>query len=177
MSKTVVLYRSKYGTTKAYAERIARKLGAELADQRKYSASALDGYDAVVFGGGIYAGGIAGSGWMRRRIKRLGDKPVAVFSVGLTPTDRTDIQQKDWKRSFRGVPEGRIGFFHFPGRLEMDRLTRMHRFMMGMRNRMAHTKAVQTTGTPVLELTQPLVDYIRARLHGARTAGDPSVSP
>jgi len=54
MSKAVV-FTSKFGTTRRAAEYIAKALEADLFDI-KQKTPALDGYDTVVFGSGIYMG-------------------------------------------------------------------------------------------------------------------------
>ena len=85
MKKAVVVYQSSYGTSKSYAEQIASELGADLAERGKARISGLLGYDTIIFGGGIYAGRIAGCELLGRNAKKLSDKHLVVFSVGFTP--------------------------------------------------------------------------------------------
>ncbi len=55
--KTMVLYATKYGASKAIAERIAGKIaGAEVYDLKKDAIPAAAGYDCVIVGGSLYAG-------------------------------------------------------------------------------------------------------------------------
>ena len=63
MEKTIVIYGSHYGTTKAYAERIAEALACPAVSVKQLKGNALAGCDTVIFGGGVYAGSIAG--WRR----------------------------------------------------------------------------------------------------------------
>ena len=60
MKKCVVVYKSKYGATKKYAEWIAEDLHADLFEGKAASADALTAYDVIVYGGGLYAGGVSG---------------------------------------------------------------------------------------------------------------------
>lgn len=59
-SNTVVIYRSKYGSAKRYAEWIAQEVKADLFDGSKVSPADLEKYDTIVFGGSLYAVGILG---------------------------------------------------------------------------------------------------------------------
>ncbi len=56
--RTLVVYSTKYGTTRSCAEEIARQLPGEtrVADMNRERLKSLEGYDAVVIGGAIYAG-------------------------------------------------------------------------------------------------------------------------
>lgn len=56
--RTLVVYSTKYGTTRSCAEEIARQLPGEtrVADMKRERIRSLEGYDAVVIGGAIYAG-------------------------------------------------------------------------------------------------------------------------
>ena len=58
--KKIVIYGSHYGATKAYAEYIAGRLSCPCIPADKLKAEHLKGCAAVIFGGGVYAGSIAG---------------------------------------------------------------------------------------------------------------------
>ncbi|MFQ9847639.1 MAG: flavodoxin domain-containing protein [[Clostridium] leptum] len=53
MKDIVVLYSSRYGSTKRYAEAIAARLHCPALDTKR--ARALSDYETIIFGGGIYA--------------------------------------------------------------------------------------------------------------------------
>lgn len=59
-TKTVVVYGSRYGSTKRYAEHIAAALGCAAVPAEEVRRGQLGGYKTVVFGGGAYAGSICG---------------------------------------------------------------------------------------------------------------------
>lgn len=56
--KTVVVYKSKSGFTKKYAEWLAEKLPADIFEASQITAEAMTAYDTVIYGAGLYAGGI-----------------------------------------------------------------------------------------------------------------------
>ena len=63
---TVVVYSSQTGFTKRYAEWLAEELGCQvvsLGDEPRFDAS---GFDVVVLGGWLHAGGLAGKKWLAR---------------------------------------------------------------------------------------------------------------
>ena len=53
--KTIVVYRSKYGSTKAYAEWISEALGCEMIEFKEAKIEQLMKYDTIIYGGGLYA--------------------------------------------------------------------------------------------------------------------------
>lgn len=130
MNKTIVIYKSTYGTTKSYAELIAQELGADLLECSEVKTSKLTKYDAIVFGGGIYAGQIAGSNLLRNLCKKFQDKSFIVFSVGFTPKSMTNILEKVRTNSLRGIPLQNIRFFHFSGRIDYKKLNLAHRLLL-----------------------------------------------
>ena len=58
--KTLILYKSKYGSTARYAAMLGQELDCEPADIDAAGAKPAVGCGAVIFAGGIYAGGVAG---------------------------------------------------------------------------------------------------------------------
>ena len=59
--KTLVVYRSHYGSTRRYAQWLAQALDADAAEERQADARLVQNYECVIFGGGLYAGSIAGA--------------------------------------------------------------------------------------------------------------------
>ena len=91
MSKIAVIYKSEYGSTKKYAEWIAEELDGDLIENVKIRADDLENYDIIVYGGGLYAGGINGISLINKEFDKLKDKSLIVFTVGLIKTNNTEI--------------------------------------------------------------------------------------
>ena len=51
---TIVVYKTKYGSTKTYAEWIAEELGCVAVDAKSIKADDLLMYDTVIYGGGLF---------------------------------------------------------------------------------------------------------------------------
>lgn len=101
MSKTAVIYYSKYGTTENYARLIAKELGADLFEAKKTKFRDIKGYDTVVFGGGIYLGGIRGIELITKNwYKGLCEKKVVCFAVGIT-IDKEENREQCMDINFR----------------------------------------------------------------------------
>jgi menaquinone-dependent protoporphyrinogen IX oxidase len=82
--KTLILYTSKTGNTKVYAEDIAKKVQADVAPLRGYKAKKMAAYDTVVFGGWVEGGTIKGLDKFLSNYSLIEKKNVIVFSVGMS---------------------------------------------------------------------------------------------
>lgn len=93
MSKGVIIYQSKYGATKKYADWLVEATGYDCIETKKANATKLENYDVIILGGGVYASGIAGLQFLKKNISTLADKKIAVFAVGASPYDEQAIAQ------------------------------------------------------------------------------------
>ena len=60
MKRIVVIYQSAYGYTQTYAEWIGQELNCPCFSKKGFRSQDLSNYDVIIFGGGLYAGGING---------------------------------------------------------------------------------------------------------------------
>lgn len=125
---TIVIYKSKYGSTKNYAQWIADELGCEYFDAKDVKATDLEKYDAIVYGGGLYAEVINGVSLITKNIESIKDKKIAVFSTGITPLDcRAYYDEMVIEKNFKsGLPEN-IKVFNFLGKMIVNELSLVHR--------------------------------------------------
>lgn len=126
--KTIVVYKTKYGSTKTYAEWIARELSCEAVDVKNTNIEKLTEYDAIIYGGGLYAEVINGVSIITKNLDNLKNKKIAVYTTGITPLDcRAYYDDYVIKRNFKdGVPDN-IRVFNFLGKMKMDELSVVHR--------------------------------------------------
>lgn len=107
MSKGIILFQSKYGATKKYADWLAEKTGYACVETKNANAVDLKPYDVILLGGGVYASGIAGLQFLKKNIGQLADKKIAVFAVGASPYDEKAIMQireMHFKNELRSIP-------------------------------------------------------------------------
>lgn len=131
MSKTVVVYKSKYGSTKKYAEWIAKALNADIFEASKINVEDMEKYSTIIYGGGLYASGIAGVSTITKGFDRLKDKKLIVFTVGLANPNTTDFNAIA-NRNFTQEMQQDIKVFHFRGAIDYKKLNFIHRAMMAM---------------------------------------------
>ena len=93
MKKGIILYQSKYGATKKYAEWLREETGYDCVETPKAVLHEILQYETIILCGGIYASGIAGLSFLKKNIAYLKDKKTAVFCVGASPYDEKAFQE------------------------------------------------------------------------------------
>lgn len=101
----IILYQSKYGATKKYADWLREATQYECVETKKADIKKVQEYDVVILGGGIYASGIAGLAFLKKHIGSLQNKKIAVFCVGASPYDEAAFSEI-YERNFGGVLKG-----------------------------------------------------------------------
>jgi len=103
----IILFKSKYGTTRKYAEWLVEETGFDSVETSRAKVEELAKYDVIVLGGGIYAMGIAGISFLRKNIGSLKDKRIIVFCVGASPFDPealSGIRERNMKDELKDIP-------------------------------------------------------------------------
>ena len=130
-----VLYGSHYGHTQKYAEAIARALGCEAFPANKHKEANIEGCDTVVFGGGLYAGGIAGWSKVSPYCAKAQGQRWVLFTCGLADPALEKTQKESREIFERRLPEalrGRLPVFCLRGGMDYAALGLKHRAMMAM---------------------------------------------
>jgi len=107
LENIVVLYQSKYGATKKYAEWLAEELSSNIIETKQAGIEQVAKYDTIILGGGIYATGIAGVSFLRKHYEKLKGKRIVVFAVGASPYDEkamTAIKERNFKEKLNEIP-------------------------------------------------------------------------
>jgi menaquinone-dependent protoporphyrinogen IX oxidase len=130
MGKGIILYQSKYGATKKYADWLKEETGYDCIETKKATLSLMQAYDVIVLGGGVYASGIAGLQFLKKNINDLSGKKIAVFAVGASPYDEKAIQQArelHFKDAMSEIP-----LFYCRGAWDEDKMSFGHRTLCRM---------------------------------------------
>lgn len=107
MRQGIILYKTKYGATKKYAEWLQEELSFDCVDIRKFKAEKLIEYDTVILCGGIYASGIACMPFVKKYYKLISDKRLAIFCVAASPYDEKAfmaIKEHNLKNEYKDIP-------------------------------------------------------------------------
>ena len=83
MENTIVIYKSKNGSTEKYARWIAEDLSCQAVRAEDFSKNDFVKYDNIIYGGWVHAGGIMGFDLIKKNMKRLEGKKLVIFAVGL----------------------------------------------------------------------------------------------
>lgn len=132
MHKTAVIYKSNYGSTAQYAQAIATALGCQLIPHKQAGSADLTQYDTIIYGGGLYAGGIIGSELIVKHFEKLKAKTLIVFTVGASDPSDPGKYTEIIGKTFDPEMQEAIEFFHLRGNLDYPRLSPLHRAMMWM---------------------------------------------
>ena len=123
----IIIYKSKYGTTKKYAEWLSEETGFECIDASKVKIADLNDYDTIVFGGSVYASKILIGDFAEKCMKTIFDKKVIMFCVGsLMQSSENTKKLKETlnKEEFQNVP-----LFYCRGAINVNKMGFFDRFL------------------------------------------------
>ncbi len=131
MEKTVVIYKSKTGFTKKYAEWLAEELSADIYKLSQVNIDMLTDYDTVIYGGSLHTVGIMGINFITKNIGKLKDKKVVVFAVGASPPSEEVIKEIIDSNIPRGLQK-QIKFFYLRGGFNYKKLPLGDKLLMSL---------------------------------------------
>lgn len=130
MGNVAVIFKTKYGHTKKYAEWISEKLECDLFEHSEVSVEKMLEYDTVVYGGGLYASGILGIELIAKNFVSMKDKNLVVFTVGLADPNIKSQFEPIIKKNFTDEMQKMIHVFHLRGGINYKELGIVHKAMM-----------------------------------------------
>jgi menaquinone-dependent protoporphyrinogen oxidase len=114
---TVVIFSGKYGSTRQYAEWIAKDLSAPVKPFKQAGERDVAGTDTVILGSSVMMEGLTLKAWIQAHWPVLKTKRVILFSVSAThPTDEAGIKAI-LQRSLTPEMISHIGYFPLHGRV------------------------------------------------------------
>lgn len=130
MSK-IVIYKTKYGSAKAYARWISEALGCDMVNAKDIKINDLYEYDTIIYGGGLYAEVINGVSFITKNLDKLKGKNIIVYSVGITPLECRDYYDKlVLEKNFRPEMLSKIKVYNFLGKMIIDELSLPHKMAL-----------------------------------------------
>lgn len=139
MNKAVVIYESKYGSTRCYAGWLAEEVSCPAFERKKFQPEDLKKYEVIIYGGGLYAGGVSGINFLTKNRRFLSDKEVILFTCGLAdpedPGNVSHIRQALGKVLPAEMMDS-MKIFHLRGGINYAGLNCVHKAMMSMLRKM-----------------------------------------
>jgi menaquinone-dependent protoporphyrinogen IX oxidase len=127
--KTVVVYKSKTGYTRKYAEWIAEDANANIFKVQDITIEQLMKYDTIVYCGGLYAGGILGFPIIKKNFKKLLNKKIVVVAVG-AGYGKEKAKQEIINKNLTSIMKDNINFFLLRGGLNYKKMKFIDKFSM-----------------------------------------------
>ena len=127
----IIVYGSRYGTTRRYAEELAKRVGIKAV---AYSQTGdLSKYRTVVFLGGLYAGSVLGLKKTCKKLSQDDGQEIIIVTVGLADPANAENEKHIRQGLCRQLPERiyqKASFFHLRGGIDYQKLSLVHKIMM-----------------------------------------------
>ncbi|HEY4536606.1 MAG TPA: flavodoxin domain-containing protein [Enteractinococcus sp.] len=180
MGNAIVIYETKYGSTRQYAQWIAGALNCEIYARTAVEPNELNAFDTVIYGGPIYTGGVRGVKFIRYNFDILRHKNLVLFTCGLSDPTDPDTIVNIYERLGTILTRQMIQhmkIFHLRGAIDYSKLNVAHRAIMAMvvrpvkkkypASRTAEEQHMLDTYGKAVDFTDrnavnPIVDYVRA---------------
>ncbi len=107
MNNGIIIYKSKYGTTKKYAEWLAEEINYDLVEFSKAKINQITKYENIILCGAIYASGISCLPILKNNYALLKNKNIAIFCIGASPYNEkafNDIKLHNLKGELQNTP-------------------------------------------------------------------------
>ena len=131
--RTLILYYSKTGHTKKYAEDIAAALKCDVLPLKKLKKKMIADYDTIIFGSRVMGGRISKVDEFLSNYDLMAEKNVIMFAVGMslaTPESRKTLISNNLLDLYH------IRFYQFRGSFDFNELSFFERFMLNNSLRM-----------------------------------------
>ena len=153
--KTLILYKSKYGSTRQYANWIADEIpDSILKDLETITDTELEQTDMIIIGSYIYLGRIQALKFICAKWNILKSKHLYLFTVGMIPP-----QAKASLLTYNTIPDyirTKIEYSQLPGTISQNKLTWIDRLIVKLihsqksHNSQTQTKYGQDNITPII---------------------------
>ena len=157
--KAIVIYNSKRGSTKQYAEWIASELDCTAVPLINFDYGSLDRFDVVIFGGWLRGSGIVGFDKFRKQIVGCEDKLI-LFVTGISEYNPANYQQICEINFKDGVNMQNTLLYFCPGRYVPGEVKGLDKFLMAV------SKKVLLSGTTDKESAAAANSMVDAIVNG-----------
>ena len=103
----IIVYKSKYGATKKYAEWISEETGFPCVSVKEADIDKVAENDIVIVGGAVYASGITCVPFLKKNINKLKDKKIIVYTCAASRYEKKfadALIEMNMKYELKGIP-------------------------------------------------------------------------
>jgi menaquinone-dependent protoporphyrinogen IX oxidase len=166
--RVLIVYKSKYGSTKQYAQWIQQSIPSDLVDADSVDKPEFAKYDVIVFGGSIRISRIVIAPLIIEFWDAVKGKKVVLFSTSGTPPDHPNIRNI-YERSLPEELRKDIKYFPLHGRMLKNNLSSIDKILVDIGQRMETDESMaQRMREDYDEVKReniiPLLDYVKAQL-------------
>lgn len=159
--KIVVIYKSKTGFSKKYAQWIADELSADIFEISESTIEIIKTYDIVIFGGSLHAVGISGINFITKNFDKLKNKKIVVFATGASPA-RENVIREVTSRNFTLEQQKSIKFFYLRGGFDYNKLGFIDKILMTvLKMKMKNKKELTSDEKGMLTAYSNPVDFTK----------------
>ena len=136
----VIIYQGKYGATEQYANWCGEELNLLVKKTADLSREQLNKFDFLILGTSVYVGKLQVRKWLKENYDNIKGKKIFLFQVAATPTD--EIKKREVYNTKNISPDilQDCEPFYLPGRLVMEKLSWLDRFVLKLGARMTKDK-------------------------------------
>lgn len=131
--ESIIIYGSKYGSTRRYAEKLSEKTGISAVSCKEVSE--LSCWETIVYMGALYAGGVMGLAKTLRHFSLGKGQKLIIVTVGLSdPEDAQTVNniQTSLQTQLPTEVVSQAKIFHLRGGIDYRRLSPGHRTVMAL---------------------------------------------
>lgn len=174
MKRTVLIYKSKTGFTKKYADWIAETVDCQVIPDDQMSIVDIQNYDCIIYGAGIRAGSIQGLKRFKKLTSNILDKKLIVYATGGAPFSE-EIYSAIVKTNFAYNEKNKYKCFYFQSGLNYGKMNifertvlRTYSKFLGMKKgkseiEMETNEALSTSyDQSNKEYITPMIDYLKS---------------
>ena len=127
MKKGIILYKTKYGSTKKYADWLDKETKFDCITIKQANKNLVKDYDTIILAAPVYASTISGLSFLKKIEKELKNKKVALFCVGISLDDKETLEQiksQNLKNNLKEIP-----CFYGLGAWDLNKMSRKDRML------------------------------------------------
>jgi menaquinone-dependent protoporphyrinogen IX oxidase len=151
--KTLIVYKSRYGSTQKYAEWLKEDLkDSELIESEGFESKDLNQYDWIVFGSSIYTGKFDILPLMIKSLDKIKSKKLYLFVVGSEPPE-SEASKINYEQLPKEIKESLSGFLKVSGKIDLKKMSFIHKIMLKMVGKaIDEDKMDRNTLKPIIEM-------------------------